>query len=68
MDKNIKFSIWVSILVYAVIFWSVLSLMKLGARGDGDPILTPLRMINTDIIALSVAVLYIINHLGKKDN
>ena len=68
MGKNKKFSVWISILIYSVMLLSGLSLMKLGARGDGDPIYTPLRIINTNIIFLSVAVLYIINNLDKKDN
>ena len=67
MDKNKKFFIWVSILVFSVLSMSVLSLTKLGTIGDGDPTLTPLRIINTNIILLSAAVWYIINYLRKNN-
>jgi len=67
VDKNKKFFIWVSILVFSVLSMSVLSLTKLGTIGDGDPTLTPLRIINTNIILLSAAVWYIINYLRKNN-
>lgn len=58
----------VNILIFFILLVSALSLTKLGAIADGDPILTPLRIINTNIILLSVAVWYVINYLRKKDN
>ena len=56
--------------VSALISWmfSIASLSKLGITGDGDPILSPLRILNRDIIFLAVSVLLVIIYLiFKKD-
>ncbi len=51
-----------------VCFWSLASLLKLGALGDGDPINTPLRILNRDVAYLSFGLLLVIVYLWLKDN
>jgi len=61
-----KFSVSI-ILILIVIFFSIASLLKLGGIGDGDPIMTPLRLLNRNDIFLGTAILLIIAYLWKKD-
>ncbi|HLA25787.1 MAG TPA: hypothetical protein VJ028_01345 [Patescibacteria group bacterium] len=61
-----KFSVSI-ILILIVIFFSIASLLKLGGIGDGDPIMTPLRLLNRNDILLGTAILLIIAYLWKKD-
>ena len=61
-----KFSVPI-ILILIVIFFSIASLSKLGGIGDGDPIMTPLRLLNRNDIFLGTAILLIIAYLWKKD-
>ncbi|MFA4818882.1 MAG: hypothetical protein WC621_03500 [Patescibacteria group bacterium] len=51
---------------YACLF-SLLSLMKLGGFGDGDPINTPLRILNRDVALLPFVFLLIVRYLWKKE-
>lgn len=62
-----KFLIVPAIAVLTAIFMSYTSLSKLGGVGDGDPIMTPLRLLNRDDIILGFAILSIIVYLWKKD-
>ena len=61
-----KFSVSI-ILILIVIFFSIASLLKLGGIGDGDPIMTPLRLLNRNDIFLGTAILLIIAYLWEKD-
>jgi len=61
-----KFSVSI-ILILIVIFFSIASLLKLSGIGDGDPIMTPLRLLNRNDIFLGTAILLIIAYLWKKD-
>ena len=67
MSGSKKVLVIISMLVLSVLSWSVVSLTKLGVSGDGDPILSPLRIINRNVEGLSLAVLGIIIYLWKKD-
>lgn len=46
---------------------SLLSLSKLGDAGDGNPIYTPLRVVNRDFLGLAIAVMSIVLYLWKRD-
>ena len=50
-----------------VLIFSSLSLIKLGGIGDGDPLYTPLRIINRDTAILALSILFIISYLWKKE-
>lgn len=68
MNKFNKFLlIWTSLGTGAVLFFSLLSFIKLGTVGDGDPILTPLRILNTNVVILAFVVLSLIFYLFRKD-
>ncbi|MEK7479290.1 MAG: hypothetical protein AAB634_02025 [Patescibacteria group bacterium] len=49
-------------------FWSILSLGNLGDIEDGDPILTPLRIINRDVMGLTIAIFLIVIYLWGRDS
>lgn len=55
-------------LVISSFFWSILSLTKLGDIGDGNPILTPLRMINRNVGALAIAIFLVVVYLWRRDS
>ena len=53
--------------VIVAFIFSLLGLTKLGSIGDGDPLLSPLRIINRNIASVSFAVFLIIVYLLRKD-
>lgn len=52
--------------IFAGLF-SLLSLINLGEIGDGNPIGTPLRLLNRDIGALALAVLLLAVYEWRKE-
>ena len=67
MSNIMKKFITPIILVLLAIFFSFASLLKLGKIGDGDPITTPLRLLNRNDIFFGIAILSIIAYLWRKD-
>lgn len=50
-----------------VLLFSFLSLSKLGGIGDGDPLYTPLRIVNRDTFLLASSIITIVLYLWKKE-
>ena len=65
--KNKNLLTLAAVALLSSFIWSLLSLFKLGGIGDGDAIYTPLRIINRNVILLSLGFLFIIIYLWRKD-
>jgi len=67
MSKGDKFLlITVAFFSGVSLLFFLFSLIKLGGAGDGNPILTPMRIINRDVAAVSFAILLLTRYLWKK--
>lgn len=67
MTKNNTSFVILSVATLSVLVMSLLSLTKLGNLGDGNPLLSPLRIINRDTAILSIVVFSLIIYLWKKE-
>ena len=68
MDQtNKNLLLGAGILVVGAFVFSIYSLTKLGNIGDGDPILTPLRLLNRHVSSVAFAVFLIIIYIWRKD-
>ncbi|OHA72857.1 MAG: hypothetical protein A3A27_01375 [Candidatus Wildermuthbacteria bacterium RIFCSPLOWO2_01_FULL_47_18] len=64
-NKNLLLTAGIAVVV--VFAFSILSLTKLGGIGDGDPILSPLRILNRNMLLIAFAVFLIIIYVWRKD-